>query len=687
MKQERSDDRLDLWKDIAAYLNRGVSTVQRWEKREGMPVHRHVHDKLGSVYAFRSELDRWWAQRGAQLERDYPEPAPGSAPSGQAATTRRGSLRTASTIAAASVGAAVVLAIGLPAYRAATLRDAPVVRFDVPAPPGTTWDSVPSLPAPAVSPDGATIALIALDADGTSRLWLHDLASNRARALEGTAGAGQPFWSPDAAWVGFVAQGKLKRMRATGGPPETICDFPGTDGSAGLGYGLGATWSTNGTVVFAPFAAGPLYQVPAAGGVATPVTTVDETAGETGHRYPSFLPDGRRFVYLVRSNRPERQGIYAGALDAPMRVLLTHADSNAAYAHPGYLLFVREATLFAQSFDPRRLTLSGDAVPVVSAMIPGPTVRYAPFSAGGDVLAFRPGGVTETQLVRVNREGGRRGVIGPPGRYPANPSLAPDGSQIAMGRFDLQTGGADLWLFDLARGVSSRFTFERSLELAPLWDGDSRRILFASNRAGVWDIYARAVDRGTGSLDDSDHLLLQSGSNKYPQTWSADGRWLIFTSADPETGEDLWMAPADGSAAPRPFVVADFNQREAQLSPDGRWMAYASNESGRFEIYVRPYPTGPGHWKVSIDGGVEPRWRDDGRELFFVGPDRRLRAVSIARSDTFAPGAPALLFDARIADTWWWDYVVLPGGREFVLKQAADGDRSSPVTVVVNWRR
>ena len=496
-----------------------------------------------------------------------------------------------------------------------------------------------------------------------------------------------PAVEPVAAQHPYDSEGPPQRAlrrrprRTAGGPAETLCDLPAVASAPQTGDGLGGTWSANGVLLFSPSPASGIYRISSSGGEPAAVTLPDRARQETSHRFPVFLPDGHHFLYLVRGRLREHRGIFVGSLDSPERTRLIDADSNAAHANGDYVLFAREAALLAQRFDDRRFELVGDPVPIADGIVRGPTTRYAPFAVSGDVVAYRRGGVATTQLVVVDRSGRAIRALGAAGPYPANPSLSPDGRQIAMALFDLRSGGADVWLFDIARGVQSRFTSDASLELAPLWTPDGTRLLFASNRAGVWDLYERPVAERTPL----DRLVLESDSNKYPQSWSPDGATLVYSAWNAGTGQDLWTLSMDDARRATPYLQTPFDEREAQVSPDGRWLAYSSNESGRPEVYVRPFPAAAGQWKVSVEGGTEPRWRGDGRELFYVGPDRRLISVPIASGATFTPGLPAPLFETRLADTWWWDYVVLPGGR-FVIKQRVEQTPSSRVTVVLNWQ-
>ena len=564
-------------------------------------------------------------------------------------------------------------------------RDGRQVRFIVPVPHETTIDSVPSEPYPAVSPLGDQIAFVALSPDGRGMLWLRQLDRDTPRPLEGTDGAAFPFWSPDGRFIAFAAGGKLKKVSAAGGPPQTLCDVPRAPGAVHPEWSAGGAWSSRGTILFGT--TGGLYAVAATGGKPTRVTSLASDRGETSHRFPHFLPDGRRFIYLVLSRMPEYQGIFASSLDAAAPKRLVNATSNAVYVEPGLLLYVRDADLVAHALDPSRLEPSGEPTTIAGGVVRAPTVRYAPFSASPDVLVYRSGGITLMRLAWVDRAGRVLGHVHGPARYPGSPALSPDGTRLAIGVLDVQAGSSDIWAIDLARGVPERLTFHPSWELMPVWAPGGQRLLFASNRDGPWDIYERELDGAPQTEMVPDRPILRSLTNTYPQDWSPDGAWLAYTHSDPTrlTREDIWLLAAVGDRDPLPLLRTEFNEREAQFSPDGRWIAYTSDETGKTDVFVRSMTGSGSRLKISVDGGGEPRWRADGEELFYVGPARQMMVVDIGSAESLLPGTPRLLFDTPVGQTLHWDYVVTRDGQRFIIKQPV-GEGSSPMTVVLNWR-
>lgn len=548
-----------------------------------------------------------------------------------------------------------------------------VVRYLLPPPPGNTFGALPKEPQPAVSPDGRQIATVAMAQDATRRIWVHSLDSLAPRVLADTASGNFPFWSPDSRWIGFFAQGKLKKIRASGGPAEVICD---------AAEGLGGTWNADGTVIFAPSRTSGLYKVPASGGHPVPLTALDASRDETSHRLPQFLPDGRHYLYLVRSSRPENRGVFVGSLNSSDRRRLTDTDSNAAFVPPGYLLYVREATLMAQRFDPDSMELTGEAVPVGEGLSPASGLRFAPFSASSGVLTYRPGGMVKTRLVWADRKGQLLGEVGAPAAYLAI-ALSPDGSRLAADIFDPASASIDTWLLDLARNVASRFG--ASLSRYPVWRPDGSQLLFASNRAGPWSLYRQALN------DPAQHgatprALLQPGSDKIPQGWTPDGGSLIYLDLSHETGSDVWQFPWTGAGKPTVLLQTGFNETQVQISPDGRWMAYTSDESGRLEVYVRRFPPSAEKWQISVDGGCQPRWRADGRELFFLHAQQFMTA-SIEAAPSLKPGIPTRLFSVRAGRTsdLMWEYAVVPDGQRFLFKELLFEDAGSPMTVVLDW--
>ena len=531
----------------------------------------------------------------------------------------------------------------------------------------------------AMSPDGQVIVFVATD-EGRSRLSLRPLDAVSSRPLAGTEGASWPFWSPDGRSVGFFADGKLKRIDVDGSQPQNLAEAPS---------GRGASWNRDGTIIFTPHQGPtPIFRISAAGGEPSPLTRL-ESSGQDSHRFPRFLPDGRHFLYYVQGT-PESRGIYVGDLQGAEPRRLLDADSAAVYAAPGQLLFVRQSTLFAQNFDAARLELSGDAFPVaervavnngaqgsaaVSASMAGPFV-YRTGSAGGP-----------RQFVWLDRSGKEIGKAGD--RLSAvSVELSPDGRRVALTQQVNQN--FDVWLLELGRGVLSRFTFDPAQDDFPIWSPDGSRIVFTSNRKGHYDLFQKvAIGAGT------EELLLATAPDKVPSDWSPDGRLLLFrTLKNSKTGEtgDIWALPVHGDGRPFPVVQSNFEERDGQFSPDGKWIAYQSDESGQSEIYMQPFP-GPGSkLQVSTNGGAQVRWARDGKELFYIAFDARLMAVPLRRvasPETVEPGSPIPLFATNVGGalqgTYPQQYDVSPDGRQFLMNTIAE-EAASPVTVVLNWK-
>ncbi|MDA2930745.1 protein kinase [Acidobacteria bacterium AH-259-O06] len=528
---------------------------------------------------------------------------------------------------------------------------------------------------PVISPDGKHLVFETRSADSPNLLWVRSLDSLTARSLPGTEGALYPFWSPDSRFIGFFSRGKLKKVPLSGGPPQTLCDAPA---------GRGGSWNRDGTIVFNPHWADPLQYVSAAGGEAKPLTELDESRGETAHRWPGFLPDGRHFFYLALSSQPENRGIYLASLDSKETKRLLSATLNAAYAEPGYLLFMRESTLMAQPFDKQGLELTGEAFPLAQNVdrTEHTYTTAASFSVSENgVLTYRSGSsLSRNQLVWFDREGKRLGPVGEPADY-SNHALSPDGKRVAVGLRDPETQTRDIWLFDLARATSSRLTFDPADDLNPVWSPDGTRIAFTSDRKGPRDIYQKMAS-GTGQ----DELVLESGEQKSLTDWSADGRFLLYNAPNPQTRGDVWMLPLSEEGKPTPFLQQSFDQREAQFSPDGRWVTYYSNESGTRQVYVQPFPATGGKWQISTQGGVEPRWRRDGKELFYIAGSNLMAVEVNTRGSSLEAGIPKVLFEASFAGLGTRNsYVVSADGRRFLIITPVEQAASSPITVVLNW--
>lgn len=492
---------------------------------------------------------------------------------------------------------------------------------------------------------------------------MRPLDSLSAKPLPGTEGTQDPFWSPDSRFVGFFAGGKLKKIEASGGPPQILCDAPAPSGGA---------WSREGVIVFAPKDLDVLYRVSATGGVPAPVTKLG--AKEEAHRWPSVLPDGRHFVFLGDSWRTEDHSIRVGSLDSLESEKLFPAVSNAVFASPGYLLFVRGGALLAQRFDGNLRKVVGEPSPVGEQIAELGFNHRFDFSVGqAGVLLYRSAN-PETQLVWFDRTGKRMGSVGETGRY-GSIELSPDQQRLVFMRLDPDGRPGNLWLLDLPRGTTSRLTSDAASDICPVWSPDGRRILFSSMRSGLGDLYERTAGAGG-----ADRMVLQSADQKCPMSWSSDGRRVVFGSVSPKTKEDLWVLPASGDGKPEPYLQTPFRELDAQFSPDGRFLAYVCDESGRGEVYVQAFSDPASRGQVSSGSGARPRWRGDGRELFYFAGGK-LMAVEVKAGAALEAGNPRELFKPPLGA----DYAVSRDGQRFLIATSAEEDSPSPVTVVLNW--
>jgi eukaryotic-like serine/threonine-protein kinase len=579
-----------------------------------------------------------------------------------ARTDKTKSNRLLSALLAAAVVAIGVLSV--PAIR--HLRegpvDAPEMRVDIVTP--ATTDPISF----ALSPDGRLLVFVASGV-GPPQLWLRPLDSATAQPLPGTEGAVYPFWSPDNRSIGFFAGGKLKRTDIGGGLPQSL---------TAVLNGRGGTWNKDGTIVFSSNSA--LARISSAGGEAAPVIHLD--SGQTSHRFPQFLPDGRHFLFFVQGVA-DRQGVYLGSLDESASKRLTAADTAGAYAAPGFLLFVRQGSLIAWKFDAVKGELVGDPLTVADPVgFDGGAYQGAFSVSAAGSIAYRAGGAGRRQLAWFDRAGKLLSTVGEPGDL-IYVELSPDEKRIAVER--TVQNNEDIYLIDAARGVPTRFTFDPSADRAPGWSPDGSRIVFTSNRKGSFDLYQKPAN-GAGN----EELLLESPGTKTPVDWSPDGRSLLYYDTDPKTVSDLWVLPMAGEGKPRPFVKTPFDERYGQFSPDGQWVAYHSNENGRFEIFVQPFPGPGGKWQVSANGGIAPRWRRDGKEIFFISPDAKLMAAPVRVSGSaFESEAPVALFQTRIygggsLTAQKQQYAVSRDGR-FLMNMSTEEAAASPITLILNW--
>jgi serine/threonine protein kinase/Tol biopolymer transport system component len=535
-----------------------------------------------------------------------------------------------------------------------------------------------------ISPDGRQVAFVAQPPQGARQLWLRPFDTPQARPLAGTDGALKPFWSPDSRSLGFFAGGKLKKIDVSGGSPQTLCDAPS---------GRGGTWNRDGVILFVPTTGDRVHRVAASGGAASPVTRLDASKGEFGHTWPFFLPDGRHFLYVgygAKAGRPEEaSSVYLASLDSKERRLLFHARSNVAFAplsagtSQGHLLFWQEGALLARPFDAKRLRFTGEAFPVaeqVRFLGAGGTAIYSVSENG--VLAYQSSPRGElSQLTWFDRSGKQLESVGPAADC-SHPRLSHDGHRLAVVVGDPQTAWTDIWIYDLGRRVSTRLTFGPGVNLCPVWSPDDQWIAFSSNRKGFHDIYRKAAS-GTGP----DELLFASDGSKFPTDWSGETGLIAFPNTRPEskTGSDIWLLSVAERKA-RPFLATPFHEGTPQFSPDGRWMAYASAESGTMEVFVQAFPASGGKWQISTAGGSYPRWRRDGKELYYIAPGDTLMAVDVKAGSGFTAGAPKPLFRTRIKSLdIFFQYDVSPDGQRFLVNTLPEGEQRDEITVVQNW--
>ncbi len=529
-------------------------------------------------------------------------------------------------------------------------------------------------PSLAISPDGLKIAFAA-QSNGLPRLWVRALDAPEAQPIPGTERASSPFWSPDGRSLGFFADARLKRVDLADGSVRTLAITPAQ---------LGGAWGKDGTILFSTNPGNPIVRIAAGGGPLVAVTRF--AASQQGFQSsPFFLPDGRHFLFFV-GGQPEVRGVYLGQIEGLESARLFDAETPAVYSATGHLLFIRQGQLLAQAFDPDRLELRGKPVPVAGHALGG-TVLSA--SAAGPI-AYRtpPAESGQRQFAWINRSGRELNRVVYADSSGVGPALSRDGRRVAV--FRLVTGNMDIWSYDTIRRTWDRLTMDPGDDIYPLWSPDDTTMVFGSNRNGGRMNLFRTV---SGAAPASEELLLSTSQPKFPMDWSSDGRFLLYESLDPKQGFDIWALPLGGDRQPFAVVQTDFSDRLPQFSPDGKWVAYQSDRTGRFEIYMRPFP-GPGpDTRVSIDGGTQARWDPHGKELFFIAADGQLMSVpvrlpSFPSRDDVEPGRPVGLFAAGIGSTAAnrHEYAVAPDGQSFVVNSELRGPTAPPISVILNWR-
>jgi Tol biopolymer transport system component len=595
----------------------------------------------------------------------------GAATADGAITTPRRSTRLIVQLAAAAI--VVVLGALLLARLSRSTLDDRSDEFNLLPPEGALFGggAVDRTPAFAISPDGERLAFVATDGRQRQQLWVREIRSLSALPLGGTDNARAPFWSPDGAFIGFFADGKLKKIPAAGGTATSLADARA---------GSGGTWNRDGVIVFAPDTQSGLLRVPDAGGTAMPVTTLVE--GEYGHVYPQFLPDGRRLQYLARA-LPARKGIYVTSLDTSGATFVLRAREKARYAASGHLLFLEEGRLLARTFDTKTLQLGQDAVTITDSVAFIATDGRASYDVSETgVLVFRANGLlAASQPVFVDATGKTIASVGEPGDY-QSASLSPDGSTLVVEKHDLKTSTGDLWLIDIARNMTTRFTSDGMHNTAGVWSPDGRSIVFTGRPDGVRNLHLKQVGA------EADEPLLELGPDREPTDWQGS---RIFYQEGPAGQKDLWMLHMP-QRRPERLQSTPFNEVGARVSPNGRWLAYISNETGPEEVFVRPLGQDGGARRVSINGGTAPRWSRDGRELYYIAPDASVIAVAVNPRIGVTTGPPRVLFAADMrrieisstltAASWF----VVDGDRFFIVPNPPGPiPPALPLTVLNGW--
>jgi serine/threonine protein kinase len=530
----------------------------------------------------------------------------------------------------------------------------------------------------AFSPDGSMLAYVAEDSTGIQRLWLRQLHSFTATPLNGTDGSFFPFWSPDNRSIGFFAGNKLKKIEVGGGSPLTLCTVVGASGGS---------WNSNGVIIFSSFQELGINKISANGGTPVLLAQKDTSAADLYYYCPIFLPDGKHFLYstytkpMVVTSRENDNGIYVGSLDSEERNLLMTGSSNAVIAE-NYLLYVRDNTLMAQAFDTDALALTGDPSIIAEQIMYFERFGVGSFtSSQTGMLAY----LTRVdnlrgELVAHDRSGKIIRAFGQPSMYD-DPRFAPDESRLAFTLYDGNGGRGDIWIEDIARGTRSRFTFSPTEEDDPVWSPDGSSIVFS-----VEGDIAHKASSGIGDVE----ILYQSQSDKVPNDWSSDGKYLAYCDFGAKTGRDLWVLPMTGERKPIPIAQTEFAEQYGQFSPDNSWISYSSNETGRHEIYVQSFPTLGGKMQVSTQGGAQAHWSANGKELYYVDLDGKLMVVDILRTGSSIQfGLPKLLFQTAIAGVVGpgHRYDVTRDGLQFVINDEKEIElRSEPINLVINWK-
>jgi serine/threonine protein kinase len=606
---------------------------------------------------------------GVRIEIEDALSTPASVEATTPKTNNRAILRW--TVISGLAGLIVAAIAGLAVWDLKPSPPAPVSRFVFSLPPGQRFADL-TRPSLAVSPDGKQMVYVA-GAGGAYQIYARSMDSFDAKAIPGTEGGTQPFFSPDSQWIGYFAGGKLKKVRVTGGASVTLCDALDPRGGA---------WGPDNTIVFSPSSSGVLFAVPAEGGVPTPLTSLDSKKGEGTHRWPEFMPGGEAVLFnaSVYNAQTATAPLVLYLLKTGERRDLIQAGMRPQYALSGHLLFSQGGTLMAAPFDPGRLHVTGAAVPVIEGVLQASSTGATQYSfSDNGALVYIPGrslAVERGKLVWVDRKGTEQPIAAPERSF-VRPRVSPDGRRLAVAIAD---AGFQIWIYDLDRETLTRLTFEGGINLDPVWTPDGKRIAFESGGPG--NLFWQAAD-GSGKAE----RLTTNEYGQLPVSWSPDGQVLAFVELSPSTGRDIWTLRLD-DRKPQAFLQTPFSEGAPAFSPDGRWLAYGSDESGRLEIYVQPYPGPGGKWQISTDGGTEPAWNPNGRELFYR-QGTKMMGVDVTTQPSFSVGKPRTLFEGQFAPSATpsdRNYDVSPDGQRFLMVKTLEQEQPiSQINIVLNW--